>query len=309
MNRRERLAVYLVGQYVVLATLTVLVGRMLGRLPSGAGLSYPVPTTLPTRVAMRTLDAAGPALLLGYLVAVVAVVVAGRSRVDGSRYWTAVGVTALSLPGLVGVVVVGFVLGSAVGPLVFALALVAGGPGLAIGVAGWLGAFDDGDEDATSESRSRIVPGLGGRATLAVVALLCLGVLVGVAGVGGGAEALVEERGGFGTPQVAFATSYEAVDETHGVLTVRHDGGDAVPRTELYVRGAGITAVDGVDQTEAGEWAGDALWTDGAARVEPGNETTVGVRADCEVDVVYQRGGDYPAATTLDAYECPEHGD
>jgi hypothetical protein len=311
MNTREKLAVYLTGQFVAVAALAAVVASMLGRFPFGDPLVEPVATTLPTRVAMWTTEAVGLVVLLGYPAAIVAVIVYGRSLDDHARYWSAVGITALSLPMLALVVAGGFLVGFRVGRLLAVAALVAGVLVLAVVVASTLGIFrgDGADDDDESDPRNRGNSGLelGETATLALTAVVCLGVLVGLVSVAGGADALVDERTPFGNPQVAFETTYEPVNDTHGVLTIRHDGGDAVPRQELFVRGAGITGVDGVDQTEPGAWAGESLRRDGGEhRVEPGNATTVGVRADCEVDVVYQRT-DPAAATTLDAYECPDH--
>ena len=309
MNTREKLAVYLAGEFVAVAALAAVVASMLGRFPFGDPLVRPVATTLPAWVAMRTVEAVGLVFLLAYPAALVAVLVSGRSLDDPTRYWSAVGVTALSLPMLALVVASGFLVGFRVGRLLAVAALVAGVLGLAVVVAATLGVLrDDRDEHSPNEDGS--LTGFGGAATLALTAVVCLGVVVGLVGVAGGADVLVDERDRFGVPQASFATAYEPVNDTHGVLTIRHDGGDAIPREELFVRGVGVASVAGVDQTEPGAWAGETLRREGGApRVEPGNVTTVGVRADCEVDVVYQRTGPAAAATTLDAYECPAHED
>ncbi|PSP84151.1 hypothetical protein BRC78_07985 [Halobacteriales archaeon QH_8_68_33] len=42
MNRREKLAVYLVVQFVAVAVLAAVVGRMLGRFPFGDPVTRPV---------------------------------------------------------------------------------------------------------------------------------------------------------------------------------------------------------------------------------------------------------------------------
>ena len=309
MNTREKLAVYLAGQFVAVTALATVVWSMLGRLPLGDPFTRPVATTLPTWVAMRTTEAVGLVVLLGYPAALVAVLVYGRSLDDRTRYWSAVGITALSLPMLGLVVASGFVVGFRVGRLVAVAALVAGVLVLAAVVASTLGVLrEDGSRKESARNGGDSLAESGSTATLALTAVVCLGVLAGLVGAAGGADALVDERERFGTPQVAFDTTYESVNDTHGVLTIRHDGGDAIQRGELFVRGTGIASVDGVDQTEPGTWAGETLRRDGGERrVEPGNETTVGVRADCEVDVVYQRTGPAAAATTLDAYECPAH--
>ena len=298
MNRRERLAVYLVVQFVAVAVLAAVVGRMLGRFPFDDPSTRPVATTLPTWVAMRTLEAAGIVLLLTYLGALVAVVGYGRSLVDGVRYWTAVGLALCSLPVLAAALVAGwYVTGFTVGRLLAVAALVGGVVLFAVAVAGTLDLLGDGTDATDGNAAAR----------LAFVGVVCVGLTVGVVGVAGGADVLVDERYGGGTPQAAFATTYEPVNETHGVLTIRHDGGDAISREELFVRGTGIAVVDGVDQTAPGPWAGETLRRDSGDRnVVAGNATTVGVRADCEVLVVYQReGGGTLSGTTLDVSDCP----
>jgi len=245
MNARDRLAVYLVGQFVAVTVLATLVGAMLGRFPFGGPLTRPVATTIPTWLAMRTLEAVGVLVLLGYVGAIAAVLLGGRSLVGRARYRSAVAITTLSLPCLVLLLVAGWVVvGARLGQLLAVTALVGGVGLLALVVAvtlGLLGGDRSGDAGVGDRSDDRSAGSGDGSgrdtAPLVVAALVCLGVLVGVVGVAGGADALVEERDRFGVPQAAFETTYEPVNETHGVLTVRHDGGDAIPRTELYVRG------------------------------------------------------------------------
>jgi len=311
MSTREKLAVYLAGQFVAVAALAAVVASMLGRFPFGDPLVRPVATTFPAWIAMRTTEAVGVVLLLVYPAALVAVVAYGRSLDDRTRYWSAVGITALSLPVLALVVASGFLVGFRVGRLLAVAALTAGILLLAAVVASTLGVLREEEANSVDESdpgNRDSTGGLGDGALLALAAVVCLGVLVGLVGVAGGADGFVDKRDELGPPQVAFATTYEPVNDTHGVLTIRHDGGDAVRRDRVFVRGTGTAGVDGVDQTEPGAWAGESLRRDGGERrVEPGNATTVGVRADCEVDVVYQRTGPPAAATTLDAYECPAH--
>jgi MFS family permease len=120
MNTREKLAVYLAGQFVAVAALAAVVASMLGRFPFGDPRVRPVATTLPAWVAMRTVEAVGLAFLLAYPAALVAVLVYGRSLEDRTRYWSAVGITALSLPVLALVVASGFLVGFHVGRLVAA---------------------------------------------------------------------------------------------------------------------------------------------------------------------------------------------
>lgn len=119
------------------------------------------------------------------------------------------------------------------------------------------------------------------------------------------ASGLVEQRGG--APQVAFATDYTERDDGRGVLTVTHDGGDAVRAGRLSVEGTGVAAVPGADQTTAGPWAGEVSgeWA-GDPTVVPGDSVTVGVEGACVVRVVYRTEW---KATVLEKYTCPDATD
>ncbi|PSQ45569.1 hypothetical protein BRD17_01135 [Halobacteriales archaeon SW_7_68_16] len=208
--------------------------------------------------------------------------------------WVGAAVAGLSVPTLAGIGVAGFLFGSRVGQFLAAVLLVAGVPVLASVVARALGLFERNAGDRRC--------GTGDTARFAVAAVVVVGVLVGVAGVAGGADALVE-RELFTSPQTAFEFTYSPVTDTRGVLTVRHDGGDAVRADRLYVTGEGVAPVAGTDQG-TGVWAGEAAPRPDERYVLPGNETTVGVTPGCDVRLVYRRTDATGDATTLAAYEC-----
>lgn len=303
MDARDRLAAYLVTQFVAVAVLSTAVAAMLGRFPFGDTHTTAAVTTPAAWVATTALDAATVVLFVVPLCASIGILVAGRSTADRSRVLVGAVIAVLAVPTLGAFGVAGFLVGSRVGQLLSVVLLVGGVPVLAGVVAQTLGLFAVADrtraDDAVDRARAP-----GDRTTLLLVGVVCLGALVGLAGVTGGADALVE-RDRIGTPQTAFAFTYDPVNETHGVLTVDHAGGDAVPRERLAVGGDGIAAVDGVDQSVGGTWAGEASVNRSGTRfVRPGDAVTVGVGSDCDVRVVYERRGRQSVATTLDRYEC-----
>lgn len=85
-------------------------------------------------------------------------------------------------------------------------------------------------------------------------------------------------------PQASFAFEYEETGDDRGLLTITHDGGDAIPSEELFVRGIGFADVAGADQTSAGPWGGTT--SDGA--VAAGDAVVVGVASDYEIRLVWQ---------------------
>ena len=100
-------------------------------------------------------------------------------------------------------------------------------------------------------------------------------------------------------PQVSFAVDYEATGDGVGLLTVTHDGGEAVPADQLRVDGDGFADVSGADQTRAGDWQGRASGPDGA--VVAGDSVVVGVESDYEVDLVwFPTGPDGEVAVLLE---------
>lgn len=135
-----------------------------------------------------------------------------------------------------------------------------------------------------------------------LVAVFVLGVLVGLPIGSGPASGLVEQQR-LSAPQVAFESNYTATDGDRGVLTITHEGGDALPVDEAYVEGSGFASVDGVDQTEAGRWSGESSGgTDGERRtIEPGDSVDVGATTDCELRVVYEHG---PVSVLLAEHRC-----
>jgi hypothetical protein len=105
------------------------------------------------------------------------------------------------------------------------------------------------------------------------------------------------------TPQAILEFEYEATADGVGTLEITHAGGDSIPRSELYVRGSGFAAVDGVDQTAAGQWRGTAGGDDEA--VVAGDHVTVGAASDYEVSVVWV-STDGDASATLDEGTGPD---
>jgi hypothetical protein len=105
------------------------------------------------------------------------------------------------------------------------------------------------------------------------------------------------------TPQAIFEFEYEATDDGVGTLEITHNGGDAIPRAELYVRGSGFAAVEGTDQTAAGQWRGTASGDDEA--VVAGDRVTVGAATDYEIAVVWE-SADGDASATLDEGTGPD---
>ncbi|QLH81458.1 hypothetical protein [Halosimplex pelagicum] len=105
------------------------------------------------------------------------------------------------------------------------------------------------------------------------------------------------------TPQAVFGYEYESTGDGVGILEVTHEGGDTIPGSQLYLRGAGFAEVDGVDQTAAGQWQGTASGDDEA--VVAGDFAEVGVASDYEIAVVWE-SADGDASATLDEGSGPD---
>jgi len=114
-------------------------------------------------------------------------------------------------------------------------------------------------------------------------------------------------------PQASFSFEFEEVeeadsntDETNGLVTISHDGGDTIADNELYIRGAGFNgtgiqdSVNGQelekfvedetgnfpDMTSAGLWNGTTSGDDSA--IVSGDFAYVYAESDYELDVVYE---------------------
>lgn len=86
-------------------------------------------------------------------------------------------------------------------------------------------------------------------------------------------------------PQVSFSMGY---DHEAKILEITHDGGDAIAKSALEVRGDGFEDVGDADQTSAGTWRGDASETvDGNPAITQGDSVTVGAGADYDLQLVW----------------------
>jgi FlaG/FlaF family flagellin (archaellin) len=103
------------------------------------------------------------------------------------------------------------------------------------------------------------------------------------------------------TPTATFSFDYsENADgdttDGEGVLTVRHDSGDPVRQTALYVRGSGVSGLAtpgsaAPAMASTGQWQGEATATvDDEPGVTAGNSVTVAVDSAYEVRVNYESG-------------------
>ncbi|WP_436907253.1 hypothetical protein [Halosimplex marinum] len=111
------------------------------------------------------------------------------------------------------------------------------------------------------------------------------------------------DSGADGPPTVAFGFEYEPAGDGVGTLTVTHDGGDAVPREAVQIRGEGFAEVDGVDQRGPGVWQGSVSGEGGS--VVAGDLVTVGAASDYEIAVVW-RPPDSDQSATLATHEGPD---
>ena len=176
--------------------------------------------------------------------------------------------------------------------------------------------FDD--DDAVS-------PVIGVILMVAITVILAAVIASFVLGLGNQAQQ--------GAPTSTIGFDYEQVDEggsgeqTWGLLTVSHDGGDSVSDQELYVRGSGFneSAFDRTSygsgsnpefekyvrsetgsqlhMTETGLWNGTKSGDDSA--VVSGDRANVYVSSDYEVSVVYQaQEGD--TSSTLNEQSGPD---
>ncbi|WP_123537967.1 hypothetical protein [Halosimplex salinum] len=113
------------------------------------------------------------------------------------------------------------------------------------------------------------------------------------------------QSGGRGseTPTATFGYDYEETGDGVGVLEVTHDGGESIPRDELFLHGSGFADVDEVDQTEGGQWQGTASADDES--VIAGDFVEVGAASDYEISVVWQ-SPDGDASATIMHGEGPD---
>ncbi|WP_324758164.1 type IV pilin N-terminal domain-containing protein [Haloarcula montana] len=107
------------------------------------------------------------------------------------------------------------------------------------------------------------------------------------------------------TPQASFSFDYDAGpgNDTEGVLSITHDGGDTLNGDEVYVRGSGLTD-DGAGSIPAADYDLDrntspASWSNagGSTEISAGNGVDVAVRNFYDIRVVYESAEGDSSAT------------
>ena len=106
-------------------------------------------------------------------------------------------------------------------------------------------------------------------------------------------------------PRAVFTFEYEQTGDG-GTVTITHDGGDTIKRSEISVRGTGFAADSSADMTASGQWAGSASGEIGdEPAVVAGDRVTVGVESDYVLRITYEsQSGDRSA--TLAASQGPD---
>lgn len=290
---------YVAGLTAVVAILAGLLGSFsLFELPFFAGrlhyiaeeVSGPAPT-----VANNLLLAVYGTVALLYVLLPVGI--GSYYVVHGERhplyYIVFATVAVLGLPSL-GLVIV--LLGSLTANEPFQLAVVVGSAVILIG-AFWV-SLERGPVDPDEDIPWAIFANLG------LVGLFLIGVVVGSTLAGSAAAGLVEQESAT-APPATFEAKYTATEDsgTRGVLTIRHAGGDRIPRDRLYLTGYGFVAVAGVDQIRPGRWQGATSRISASENplVTRSDTVAVGVRTDCVVRVVYRRGN---YEVTIGQFNC-----
>jgi flagellin-like protein len=137
------------------------------------------------------------------------------------------------------------------------------------------------------------------------------------------------------TPTASFVFDYEQVaegdgpsGETHGLVTITHDGGDTINDQELYIRGTGFNGTDptttdtygGTSQSlrsfvqsetgqtidrsaEGGLWEGTKSGDD--SQITAGDRENIYVQSDFEISVNYE-AQEGQASATLQSSEGPD---
>jgi len=112
-------------------------------------------------------------------------------------------------------------------------------------------------------------------------------------------------------PQASFSMDYDegSNDNGEGMVTIKHNGGDSIPESELFVRGTGFVDTSSesgisnpLDMTSAGSWDGSTSGTaSGESAIVSGDRAEVGVSSDYDVDVVWEASeGDSSSTLTSD---------
>lgn len=139
---------------------------------------------------------------------------------------------------------------------------------------------------------------------LGLVVVFLVGTILGGAVAGDVMDGFVETDSP-SRPALSVEASYTPVEGegNRGLLTLRHSGGKTVPPERITVDGEGFADVEGADQTEPGRWRGETGHGDGGSAVGPGDVVTIGVQADCRVELSYHYG---TTSTVFRSYECEE---
>ncbi|WP_284007811.1 type IV pilin N-terminal domain-containing protein [Haloarcula pelagica] len=104
-------------------------------------------------------------------------------------------------------------------------------------------------------------------------------------------------------PQASFSFDYEAdsslsATNANGVLTITHDGGDAIAADELFLRGSSVSG-------ETGNWSSLSGTVSSSSEVRAGNSADIQVSNDDTIRTVFQ-SNDGGNSATLGRWTGPE---
>lgn len=139
------------------------------------------------------------------------------------------------------------------------------------------------------EEDNAVSPVIGVILMVAITVILAAVIASFVLGLGGSQQE---------TPQASFSWDYEdlgTADDSEGIATISHDGGDSIKRTELLFRGDGfLSSISGGGAggiTAAGQkWTGaNASGSIGdTSAVVGGNTESISVESDYDISLVWE---------------------
>jgi hypothetical protein len=89
------------------------------------------------------------------------------------------------------------------------------------------------------------------------------------------------------TPTAAFEFDYQPQSDTEGgILEIRHDGGDTLSSSSLFIDGDGFETISTADQTQAGTWKGEVSGADES--VVESDTVRVGVAPDYFISIRWE---------------------